>query len=368
MTSDLPALRMVHLSGGLRAFDYGDTPIDVQAGEELTIASFVRPKYAQLYSGLSQLGLAPIGVDFFKHDLEARGLLPPDWRVFNIKEGFSAYEVEHAWGGVRNVKSQQIDEVIDIAGRFRTYLRLLNLRVREISEAYHLALRCKLLMAKEAGRPVRPGLSAGGYLTYIEAAVHAFLADAAALRDLIAEATWGLVLKRSDHIVTSQAGFLKRTKAETHPLAIEIQQAGEQGGWIKNLTDLRNAVIHIAPMADAHELHMLDLRVREAAGTQAPYVHFPLTTKQGGVRERPPRMRGGQEELAARLQEYAAFVAESGDALEYAAATFRQLAHLSDRVRLAAGLSTETMVFDKSNIIGPVKITRRVVPHGEQAT
>jgi hypothetical protein len=113
---------------------------------------------------------------------------------------------------------------------------------------------------------------------HIEAAIHAFPADAAGMRDLIAEAAWRLVLKQPAADVTTLATLLKRTRARSEPLIVEIREAGAEGGWLKALTELRNAVTHIAPLANTHEVHLIDFRLQALGSGVLPYLHYPLTS------------------------------------------------------------------------------------------
>lgn len=349
------AIRVVHLRGGLRAIDLGNGPVSIEVDPDKVFAEFQRPRYSQLYGMLSHHGMTPVGVDISSHRMQADGLMPPDWRVFVAGKGFYISDVEQDWGNVRNVEGQKDAALVDLSLRFQTYLRLLLLRIRHLSEAYHQALRAKMLSAEAFGGEATPGLFAGAYLTDIEAAIHAFLADASGLRDLIAEALWRLVMKQEDGAVTVLSSFLKKARSHDDPLVAEVVAAGAEGGWLKTLTTLRNAITHVAPLAQSQELHMMDLRQATLGDIAAPILHFPLLTEAGELRARPTLFAGSPREMMqARLEEYRAFVAGSGDALEYCLQTLDRLAHLAARVRVAAGLQAEMMVFDQSNIIGGV--------------
>jgi len=216
--------------------------VSVEVDPDKVFAEFHRPPYGQLYAVLDRHGLRPVGVDISSHRLQANGLMPPDWRVFIAGKGFYVSDVEQAWGNIRNVEGQKDPILVDLSLRFQTYLRLLLLRIRCLSEAYHLALRARLLGAEVFGREATTGLFAGAYLTDIEAAIHAFLADASGLRDLIAEALWRLVLKHEDGEVTVLSSFLKKARCSDDPLVAEVVSAGVEGGWLKTLTTLRNAI------------------------------------------------------------------------------------------------------------------------------
>lgn len=355
--SKFSALRVVHLQGGQRAFDLFEAHVTVGVSEEQPILTIPRPRYPTLYAVLRQIGFSSIGVDVLSHIGEAHGVIPPNWQVCNNQTGFSAMMRERAWTDVRNVPSQKTPELIDFAGRFTTYHRLLSHRVRELSEAYSRALRAALLDLDGKPKPlVSGGLFSNGFLTYIDAAIHGFLADAVCFRDLISEAVWRLVLKESSTEVKVLPSLVKTSKSSREPVVLAIHAAAKDG-WLKQLTDLRNGVTHIAPLANAHELHMADLRLKSVGEVTVPYVHYPLTTKDGGMRDRPPRVVFSNDEKTRNvIKEYRAFVAESGDALEYAAATFDRLVGLASDVRLAAGLQSQVLLITDKDIIGPVRI------------
>lgn len=317
-----PSLRIIHLSGGLRAFDIGDADVRVGPDYGLHLLQFPTQPYARTYAVLQDIGLEILGVDFISHRSALVAGEPPDFQVFWPQAGFAEMACERAWSQVRHVPEQRGPEIVDIAGRFATYLRLLNLRVRELSDAYRNCLRSKLIdLDGSYKRPQDRTLFANGYLVHMEAAIHAFLADAAGLRDLIAEAIWRLVLKEASQDVTTLASLLRRTRSRSNaaPLLTEIHAAGADGGWLRALTDLRNAITHVAPLANSHELHSTQVRLRPLRGGSAPIVHYPLTTAEGGLRPRPSPVDFEQEAiLKERLEEYRGFVDTSGDALTYA--------------------------------------------------
>jgi hypothetical protein len=354
-----PALRVIHLAGGLRAFDLGDDEVRVGPDYEWSLLQFPTQPYAQTFTALRGIGLRTIGVDFIAHRTTAVLRDPPDFQAFSLVGGFAGLDGERAWSQVKNVREQRSPEVVDTAARFSTYHRLLNLRLRELSAAYNNCLLAKLTdMDGSYRRPTDRTLFANGHLVNVEAAIHAFLADAAGLRDLIAEAVWRLVLREPAPDVTTLATLLKRTRtrADTPPLLSEIRTAGSVGGWLKAMTELRNAITHVAPLANSHELHSMQVRLQPLQGGSVPIVHYPLTTADGGLRPRPSFVDFDETaQLKARFDEYDEFVNQSGDALIYASETFDRLVSLATRVRLAAGLKHQLLTITDADIIGPVQ-------------
>lgn len=263
---------------------------------------------------------------------------------------------------MKNVKSQRTPEIIDISSRFATYHRLLAIRIREISEAYKGTLTSKLTdIDGKYRRPEKDTLFSNGSQAHIEAAIHAFLADAAALRDLIAESIWKLILRNQNNEVTTLGSLIKKTKNYSHKgdLLSYIHCHGSDGGWIKNLTDIRNSIIYVAPLANTNELQSLHLRILQLKGGSIPIIHYPLTTSDGRLRIRPePVDFDDHHNLKARIQTYHDFVKQSGDALIYANRCLGQLVELGNKVRETAKLQHEILTITDADIIGPIRIHR----------
>lgn len=354
-----PALRIVHLHGGLRAFDLDDPNVRIGPDFDRHFLTIPRQPYSTLYAALERIGLISLGVDFISHRADISGHLAPDFQFFAPNFGFPALWGERAWSDVRNVPEQKTPEIIDISGRFATYHRLLSLRIRELSDGYRRCLFAHL--TDFDGRYIKPShgtLFSNGFQTYVEAAIHAFLADAAGLRDLISEAVWRLVLREQSRDVTTLTALLKRTKQrqDRPPVLQSIHEAAVDGGWLKILTELRNSVTHIAPLANTHEMHETQLRLLHIGGGDVPIVHYPLTTREGSLRSRasPIDFDGDEGEIKMRIEAYAAFVEESGDALAYATDAMRRLVDLATQVREAAGLRHQMAVITSKDIIGPI--------------
>jgi len=358
--SGRPALRIVHLPGGLRAYDIGDANIRIGPDLRCHLLSIPTQPYRRVYLALGSIGLDTLGVDFITNTGPISELQPPDFHIYTAGAGFAAMTGERAWSDVKNVPEQATAEILNIAGRFTTYHRLLTLRIRDLSEAYRACLLLHLtdLDGKYAA-PVEGQLFSNLFRTHIEAAMHAFLADAAGLRDLIAETIWRLVLNRSTREVTTLATILKRTRSSPaeHPLLAELHAAGAEGRWLKVLTDLRNAIIHIAPLGNTHELHLMQLRLNPVKGGVVPGLHFPLTAADGTVRPRSEPIEVRDEaQFKARRDTYRDFVDGSGDALAYACQTTALLIGLAARVRVATGLRQQMLQITDADIVGKVRI------------
>jgi hypothetical protein len=137
----VPALRVLHLFGGLRVVDVGEPLVEVNITPETVLGRFDRPDYPLLYDALERRNLRPIGVEFYRGQETINGIQPPDWRSFEPRAGFLAAEEREAWAQARHSNKQIREEADDIGGRFATYFDLMEFRVREMSEAYNRCLR-----------------------------------------------------------------------------------------------------------------------------------------------------------------------------------------------------------------------------------
>jgi hypothetical protein len=352
-----PALRIVHLRGGLQAFDLEEPEITIGLNGLVNPLRISRPPYPSLYRELTKLGLEPIGVHFVTDDDDLSGFAPARWQSWRTPQGLRGKDITQEWSQVRSTYARKGDiAVAPAASTITTYLRLLDVRLYQLSVAYHAMLRFH--MRRRKGQSARqPGLFSNVWSQHLNAAVHGFLADAGSLRDALAEATWRLVLKRTTDDVATMRTLMKRSKDATEPLLVEMRKATADGGWIKNLSDLRNEIIHVVPLAGAHEHGLFELREIDVAGGKLPHMHYPLANLDGSLRRPPARTvdYSNDAEILQSIQDYQAFATSSIDALDYARRTLAQLMTLAEQVRLAAGLKGEMLHFTDADLVGPVE-------------
>ena len=344
--------RVVHLLGGLRAIDDRSEKICVQVAHDQRRAHFPTPPYAQLYGTLLGLGLRPIGVEFV-NSRTYQGLEAPDWECASPTEAFKIRTERHRWSEVRHAGIvDRAFDAIDIASRASTFLGLLPIRILQLSEAYNRALRAN-------NSNPRPGNDThffdNSFSCYIEAAIHGFVADAASFRDLIAEAAWKLVLKEPEK-VTTLGTFVKKAKEHPHPLAQTIVRAGQQGAWLKNLTDLRNHITHVAPVGGTSEHHFcVPRKMLIGPRIEVVTLHFPLFQGNGSMPQNVNAIDYNDEGAVLNsLERYRIFSATSLDALEYAWNTLSQMIDLLATVRSAAGLRSEQPRLTEKDLVGDI--------------
>lgn len=310
------------------------------------LGGFQRPAYASLYSQLLRLGLPTIGVEFVRHP-EVRRISPPDWQCASPRGGFVALDEGRHWSDVRH--GARVDKRPDIsraASFSQTYLELLNLRIFQLSAAYNQTLTGSY----------RPGesldhLYSTGFLQYIDAAVHAFLADAGSLRDLVAALVWRFILRR-DESVRTLGGFIKKARDSDHPLAKEIIAEAGDGGWLKQLSKLRDEVVHVAPMGGQQDLHSFKIRAKKLSPTvTALMLHYPILAADGTIWTEESDIDDDETSALLAISHYNDFVEASIDGLDYCWRTFDKLVEILGRIREECGFRSERLVITDEDIV-----------------
>ncbi|HEX7822728.1 MAG TPA: hypothetical protein VF463_19165 [Sphingobium sp.] len=340
--------RRLHLPGGLRARDdRAGTPISLEIANDMQIARLPSPDYADLYRVLAKWKLTTVGVEFVTDETE-RDLRAPDWQ-FAAPHGFALKDEYRAWSAISYAARR--DENTDLhhaATRCSTYLDLLNLRIFQLSAAYNRMLRVWHADGRSQDDDL---LISNTFLPHIDAAVHAFLADAGTLRDLASEIVWHLVMKNAAPPVTAFGSFLKTAKGSSVPIAVELITAGADGGWMKALSGLRDRIVHVAPMgADPdHSCRIIMIDVNN--DVRLPALHYPLCAPDGSP---PPNQRpftSAPDEQLAALRHYHAFHLLSVDALDYCWATVNRFIDLLSRIRAIGCFRAEVPTITSADIL-----------------
>jgi hypothetical protein len=341
--------RIVHLLGGLRAVDDRSGKCSIQLNHKTVLGSFPTAKYPLLYSELNSLCLTPLGCEFINAG-SYKGLYPPDWEVASPGGGFRIVEERNQWNNVRYAKNKAGElEIADLAARTSTYLQLLSIRLLQLSEAYNKMLNCWAGDQKrETGH-----LISNTYMTYVDAAIHGFVADAASFRDLIAESVWRLVLREQES-VTTLASFIKKAGDVSHPLAVSVCNDSKSGAWLHAFTQLRNNIIHVAPMGRRSSKHACIVRDQTLGAGQLPVLHYPLLEPDETLHQSSPLDLTTDETAKQGLKDYRDFCVRSIDGLDYAWRTTSKLIELQSEVRNLAGLSGAVPHITDKDIIGEV--------------
>jgi len=353
-TAPLPP-RLLHLPGGLRLLDERTDKIVLQLHARKTYATIATPAYSQVYAIVAQIGLPTIGVEF--PTLETlRGVAAPDWQPFSPRRGFALLAERDAWSQVRTLAYREGRELdADLANRTCTYLDLTAFRLFDLSHCYSRAL---IGFDYDSDARQKIGhLFRNGHGTALEAAIHAFAADAASFRDLIVEAAWTL-LKLGDRPVRKIERFLKYYKMGKHPIGDQVMSAARSGGWLEQLSTLRNDITHAAPIG-GRGMRDCTVRAHQVGKGILPRLHYPLFGSDGKLFDDAFDADFTDDARArATLERYRTWSDGSVDALEYAWSVSDQLVELLSRVRTASGIRGEMLTLTDEDIIGPVVIGR----------
>lgn len=352
-TPPLPP-RLLHLPGGLRLLDERTDKIVLQLHARKVYATIATPEYSQVYATAAQIGLPTIGVEFPTLDT-LRGVAAPDWQAASPSKGFALRAERNAWTQVKTLAHREGREFdADLANRAFTYLGLAAIRLFELSNCYSRAL---IAFDHESDARQNIGLLFGdGFVTSLEAAIHAFAADAASFRDLIVEAAWRL-LAFGDQPVRKIERFLGQYASGTHPIGDELWSVAK-GGWLGQLSYLRNEITHAAPIG-GRGMRDCTVRAHQLGDGILPRLHYPLFGSDGKLFDDALDADFVDDERArATIERYKAWSDSSVDALNYAWRVTDQLVELLARVRIASGIRGEMPSITENDIIGPVVLKR----------
>lgn len=349
--------RLLHLPGGLRLLDERKEKIVLQLHAGKTYATIATPEYSLVYATVAQIGLPTIGVEFPTLDT-LRGVAAADWQAASPSKGFALRAERNAWTQVRTLAQSEGREFdADLANRASTYLDLAAIRLFDLSNCYS-----RVLIAFDHDSDARQKIGFlyhDGFVTALEAAIHAFAADAASFRDLIIEAAWRL-LKLGDQPVRKIERFLNayKNKIGTHPIGDELWSVSK-GGWLYQLSTLRNEITHAAPIG-GRGMRDCAVRAHQLGEGILPRLHYPLFGSNGKLFDDAVDADFADDARArAAMERYIAWSDSSVDALDYAWRVTDQLVNLLAKVRIASDIRGEMPTITDKDIIGPV-----VLKHG----
>jgi hypothetical protein len=347
--------RLLHLPGGLRLIDERTDKIVLQLHDRKNFATIATPEYSQIYATVAQIGLPTIGVEFITLDT-LRGVAAPDWQLASPSQGFALRAERDAWLQVRTLAQRERREVdADLANRTVTYLDLAAIRLFDLSNCYSRAL---IAFDYDSDARQKIGyLFRNGYETALEAAIHAFAADAASFRDLIVEAAWTL-LAFGNHPVRKIERFLRHYTIGTHLIGDELMTVARSGGWLAQLSALRNDITHAAPIG-GRGIRDCTVRAHQLEEAIIPRLHYPLFGSDGKLFDDALDADFTDDARArATIERYKAWSNVSVDALDYAWRVTDQLIDLLTRVRIASCIRGQMMALTEKDIMGPIVFKR----------
>jgi hypothetical protein len=340
--------RILHLPGGLRVVDDLSDKIKLYISPKNFRCEYPRPEYAKLYTVLRNVDVPPIGVEFVRSEA-IRGLAPPDWECASPRGGFLALAERRKWEMIRHAaRKDRQPEIVRIAAHSLTYLDLLSLRIFQISTAYN-----QMLVSAYRPDDDERLLISTGYIRHIDAAIHAFLSDAGSFRDLLAEMVWHFVLGEKER-VTTLGTFIKRSKLIIDPLAVEIRAASSGKGWLRQLSSLRDEIVHVAPMGRQQNFHSCKIKSKTLSpGVTVPLLHYPILQQDGSIWNDDGDFVDFDDEESVKLSIacYNNFVESSLDGLSYCWHTHDKMIELLSQIRSRSGFRTEMLRITDEDIL-----------------
>lgn len=298
------------------------------------------------------MGLQPIGVEFIQ------GIKFSDWNLFTQSSGFLCLFEGREWSNIRHHSIRRKDAATaKIASKISCYIELANLRIQELATAYYLNL-----WASWDGELKIGNLCSNTYTRRIDGAIHAAVADLASLRDALSEFIWHYIVKGSEPI-TRYSSFRKKVRNCDNEVALEFSRFGQDGKWLSNFSNLRNEIIHVAPLGHQGAFHNFEMReIKVSEKLSVPSIHFPILTEDGKVwsprkSEAEFLSKGNEEEIIKELDVYREYVGRSQDALCYLHNIVESLVAFSKKARIASGLKGEMVHLTDADIVGDVKLS-----------
>jgi hypothetical protein len=360
------AARTAHLPGGLRAFNGLEPTVHVYPvlpGQPEP--RFPARAYGTLYRDLQARDLLPIGFEFLSNSLEAKGLVPTNWRSYHPWGPKNIWPCEvqiEEWSQIGWVASQEgRAELWDLARRVSHQLRVCAWRMYQLSDAYHVQLK-----ARTAERDISTGLRFEDGFTWLGyLAAQAYLVDACILRDYLAEFFVAFVCPEPDrpklHIATmagAKKHVLDKVKS-SDPLFAELVSATSKGGWLFQLGAYRDLCVHCVPLARSESRLF-------AVGTAIPIkgaapligVSLPLPADPSAIaaeRASPRRAARLAEELKLMTSATRGEVS-SADALLYCYSSLDRLTYLATKLRKYSPVEPQMPHLTDADVIGDITV------------
>jgi hypothetical protein len=366
--SEWLSARTVHLVGGCRGFNGFDPTVEFFPQTlDGKVMRYESRKYGRLYAELASMGIAPIGFEFLTNSLEAKQLVPTNWRTYHpwgAKKIWPCNDEMDRWAHISFAASQVDDAVLwDIARRVSYQLRVCAWRLYQLSEAYRAQLH-----ARTAERDFSPGVRFEDGFTWLGyLAVQVFLVDACVLRDYFAEffATYACPDSAKAKIHISTMAGLRRsvlTKASsTDSLFNDLASATSKDGWLYVLGAYRDLAVHCVPLARAEsKLWALATEFPIKGAKALAAVSLPLPTDPSGIaaaRASPTRSERIAQDLRLLTGATRGDV-PSTDALVYCYSILDKLTRLAMQLAERSPIAPKIPEFNEKNIVGKIEVRR----------
>lgn len=366
MNNDWLAVRIVHLKGGARAVNEKGPSVKLYpTATNNKQAEFKINSYHQLFSGLEQIKIPVIGVDFYTYPYQLDGRDIPEWRPFykDEKSIWGNEEGARLWSnistGAHKIRNGRL---WDLSSRVSHQLRVCAWRLRQASAAYEAQLNARIKKNDfEVGNRFCDGFT---WLCYMS--IQSFLVDACIIRDYLAEYAshfvFGPMLDDAVTNITTMSGLRKKVLNRIDiddPLLAEILSITSSEGWLKELGSYRDLVVHSAPIAQAEKrlFAICDALPIDETGS-IPAIRCPIPENPSLISSY--RAKGSLfEDFEVQFKLFVKAMendAPQKDCLDYCYTSLGKLSNLANKLASRTPVKPEMMVFDESNIIGDIKV------------
>lgn len=351
---DWPACtRIVHIAGGILATSEIQTnrvklwPLTV----DKKVCQIQIDTFGGLYGSLIDLKLDIVGVEFITHQMEFTGQAPTQFRGFIKQESiWPNWDATILWGGLTlSAFHNKNGLAYDLSNRIKFQLHTINDRIKNLSLAYHQQLN-----ARNLGTSFKEGQRfQDGYTDLVYQEFHSFLFDAGIMRDYLSEYIFNFsndgnlnkVIRQSlnNHKleVTTASGLFKGLKkvASLTDLESNLKDIMSKGGWLYELGQYRDLVMHSAPINLANsQLNAIQEIIELPKGQKIMSVRFPLPANPSELFSERSK-RTNFDKYINQFKELSKLSLESRgkyDCLEYAHKIFGLISNLSLEVAKAA--------------------------------
>lgn len=266
--SSVRRLDVLHLDFGLRAGNGIDKrPFLEWAGRH---ASMPFPSMNHFLSFMSKYGIHFIGHE--EVDADAQGLAPSIWNVHD-PHGAGSAGIDFVTSGTINVLNQSgSSEEGELARNIAFSVRAMAYRLRDVSNSYADQLYYGLMAGTQAGKRFSNLDTLKVFLN-----IHSFLVEAGTLRDHLAALLAVKVFAKPKLTKMSQILDFLRKEQRAEPIAAELLAISDRSaptGWLARLSNLRNLVVHSAPITSFQKMHALTMDFEKIGDEQVPVVRF----------------------------------------------------------------------------------------------
>lgn len=321
-------------------------PVSENGLIEITLSS-----YKELYQALNTLGLNIVGVEFTTTHDEFSDLSPKEFRGY-IKQPkvFCNWDAIQKWGGLSLSAFENKNGLsYDLAMKIRFQLSTLNKKLNDLFSSYQQQLKSVVL--KDKFKHGQRFLN--GYTDLVYQDFHSFLFDAGILRDNLCEYIYNFstdeYYKKDGKIVTTAGGLKKAINKSDNLNALGeyLKKEMSDGGWLFELGNYRDLVMHSAPICVAnHNIYAIQEYISLNNGVRIPSVRFPLPANPEKIYNERSR-----KEFDKFIENFKQFnrlaIKERGkyDCLEYAHKVFGLLSNLSLETAMLSPLKPMRHVF-----------------------